>query len=548
MRAPEAPTLGQPGAPDQVRDRRRAVGPRVPDERIRERALAGRDEKPVRRRGSFVRRVLLVCDLTALATAFFVTQIVFDLGGAETGWYAPGTEALLFLASLPGWVVLAKIYGLYSRHEERTEHSTADDAVGVFHTVTLGAWLVFIFTNLVAVADPHVGKAVTFWALAIALVLSLRVAGRGFCRRRLAHFQNTVIVGTGQIGQLVARKHLNHPEWGVDLLGFVDTDMQPMNGELEGMPLLGPPERLSEIVREYHVDRVVFAFTQDSHQESLDLVSSLKDLDVQVDIVPRLFEVVGPTVDVHTVEGMPLIGLRPLRLSRSSLFLKRSMDIAGATLGLLTLLPLLLYIALRVKLDSPGPVFYRGDRVGRNGKTFRLYKFRTMKLEHCRGEEYGGDRAEEEFERIRSDPEKAAEFARTHKFVDDPRVTQFGRFLRRTSLDELPQLINVVLGDLALVGPRAITCAEHADLSLGRLTEHDGHAESNAPRPVRAYWEIQDLRPGVTGYWQVTARSGTDYEERRRLDMVYVTSWSLKLDLVILSKTVRAVLGKHGAY
>jgi lipopolysaccharide/colanic/teichoic acid biosynthesis glycosyltransferase len=295
-------------------------------------------------------------------------------------------------------------------------------------------------------------------------------------------------------------------------------------------------------VRLFDIERVVIAFSRESHQDTLALIRTLTDLEVQVDIVPRLFEIVGPSVDVHTVEGLPLIGLPPLRLSRSSLMLKRSMDVAGAALGLILLAPVIAAVAIAVKFDSRGPVFYRGERIGRNRQRFTLLKFRTMVTD-----------ADSQLDALMEDPEVRAEFERSHKLPEDPRITRVGAFLRRTSLDEVPQLFNVLKGDIALVGPRPITTREYdlihdaaaEDLSFLR-TDPDEATPSGYQ--VAGYWEVDDLLPGITGYWQITGRSDIGYEERVRLDMAYVKSWSLKLDLKILAKTVRALTSSRGAY
>jgi lipopolysaccharide/colanic/teichoic acid biosynthesis glycosyltransferase len=286
-------------------------------------------------------------------------------------------------------------------------------------------------------------------------------------------------------------------------------------------------------VRIFDIERVVIAFSAQSQDETLKLIRSLRDFDVQIDIVPRLFEIVGPNVGIHTVEGLALVGLPPLRLSRSSLLIKRTMDLILSVLGLLALAPVLGFIALRVKLDSPGPILYRHDRIGKNGEPFRLLKFRTMHLESCRGGDYGADAAEAAFEELMRTPSLREEFDRTQKLRNDPRVTGFGQFLRQASLDELPQLLNVITGDISLVGPRAITASE-----CNRLTGQSG---------LSGYWEIKDLRPGITGYWQINGRSEINWDDRVQLETAYVAGWSLKLDLIILAKTVRVLLARTGA-
>ena len=252
---------------------------------------------------------------------------------------------------------------------------------------------------------------------------------RAVCRRSLIYLQNTVIVGAGDVGQLVARKLLQHPEYGINLVGFVDADPKDRRHDLEHLALLGGTERLPAIVRLFDVERVIIAFSNESHEEMLDIIRELKDLDVQIDIVPRLFELVGPGVGVHTVEGLPMIGLPPLRLSRSSRLLKRTTDVVLALFALVVLAPVFAMIAVLIKLDSRGPVFFRQVRMGRGDKTFRIFKFRSMTED---ADERKAEVAHlNKHLRIGGDP-------RMFKITRDPRVTGIGRRLRKASLDELP--------------------------------------------------------------------------------------------------------------
>jgi exopolysaccharide biosynthesis polyprenyl glycosylphosphotransferase len=363
-------------------------------------------------------------------------------------------------------------------------------------------------------------KLIVFWALAIALVSFSRAAARSWCRRRITYLQNTIIVGEGDVGQLVARKFLHHPEYGINLVGFVDADPRARDDDVSMIAHLGSPDRLPGLVRMFDIERVVIAFSGETHEETLDLIRSIKDLDVQVDIVPRLFEVVGPNVGIHTVEGLPLVGLPPLNLSRSSALLKRGFDVVAASVGLLVLAPLLTLVAWRIKAGSAGPVFFRQTRMGTGEEPFQILKFRTMVVDaevqkanlahlnkHLRP---GGD-------------------ARMFKIAGDPRVTRFGAFLRRFSLDELPQLWNVLKGDMSIVGPRPL------------ILDEDQYVDAWGRRRL-------DLKPGITGPWQVLGGSEIPFEEMVKLDYHYVTSWSLFNDVKLCLKTVPALLRVRSAY
>ena len=483
----------------------------------------------IRRRGWLVRRALLTADIVGLTVAFVVAEVAFGGEASAANRLGSGGEYMLFVLALPAWVLAAKLYGLYDRDEERTDHSTADDFAGVFHLVTITSWLILVAARVSGVADPGMLKMVAFWMLAICGVPAARSAGRAYCRRQIEYLQNTVIVGAGAVGQSLARKLLNHPEYGLNLVGFVDADPCESPDDLAHLAVLGGPTDLPALVKLLDVERIILAFSNESDIDTLELVRGAGDLNVQVDIVPRLFETVGLNVQLHTIEGLPLVGLPPLRLSRSSAVIKRMLDIVLSIAGIVLLAPLLLSIALAIMLDSRGSVLYRHERVGRNKKRIEVLKYRTMRIEACAGDRYGGREADELFADLMADPSFAAEFERGQKVQNDPRVTRVGRFLRASSLDELPQLFNVLVGDLSLVGPRAITLAE--------LVRYGDDVE-----------QLMSVRPGVTGYWQVNGRSRLAYEDRVRLDLSYIRGWSLGLDLTILARTFRVLVSHGDAY
>lgn len=470
-------------------------------------------------RGWLIRRMLLVADVFGLAMALLIAELLF---GRHGGSLSEPTEYLLFLATLPAWIVGVKLYGLYDLDEERTDHSTADEIVPFFHLVTVGAWLLFILSWLSGLVVPNPRKLSAFWLFAVLLVGLGRTAARAISRRRPAYRQNALIFGTGRDARLVARKLWQHPEYGIKLLGFIDAGANPDPGArtIGGMPVLGAAGDVLELVDHYDVARVVFASGADD-DFLLDLARSLNDHDIQVDVVPRLYELISPGVTIHTVEGMPLLGLPPFRLSFSSRLLKRWLDIGVSALALLFLSPLFAIIAVAIMLDSRGPIFFRQVRRGEADVLFSLYKFRTMVADaearkadvahlniHARDE---GD-------------------ARMFKIENDPRVTRVGRFLRRTLLDELPQLMNVFKGNMSLVGPRPL------------ILEEDQHVRDWARRRLA-------LKPGVTGLWQVLGRQAISFEEMVKLDYLYVTTWTLGGDLRLLLRTIPLVVkGQGGSF
>jgi exopolysaccharide biosynthesis polyprenyl glycosylphosphotransferase len=463
-----------------------------------------------RRRGWLMRRLLLAADLTGVTLAFVLSELLYGSSGSPDA--VPLThEIALFVLTLPLWPVGAKLFGLYDRDEERADHSTADELARVFLLVTVAGFVSTRLALLTGTADPDLVKATVFWALAIVLITTCRVSARILGRRHGAYVQNTVIVGAGEVGQLLARKLLHHPEYGINLLGFVDAEPRELRSDLNGLGILGRPAELDALVASHGVGRVIFAFSHQSHCVALTSVRSLRDAGVQVDIVPRLFEVIGPKIEVHAVEDMPLIGLPPVSIPRSSRAIKRCLDVVGASIGLVLAAPFLALVALLVKRDSPGPVFFRQTRLGKDMREFTLLKFRTMRVDV-------DDAPHREFIASTMSASASAGPEGLYKLSREDAVTRVGRWLRKTSLDELPQLINVLKGDMSLVGPRPCLAYE---------TEHF------APHHFDRFL----VPAGVTGLWQVSARAHSTFGEALDLDVLYAHSWSLGLDLSLIART-----------
>jgi exopolysaccharide biosynthesis polyprenyl glycosylphosphotransferase len=484
------------------------------DDRTRDILTRRATSGSVRRRGWLVRRALLAADLIGLAASFTVAHVIYNGGPGGSGALSGSLEILVFVLSLPLWVIAAKVYGLYDRDEERTDHSTADDFAGVFHLITVCTFLLYALSRQTRAFNPEFGKLLLFWALATLVVTLSRAAARSYCRRQISYLQNTIIVGAGEVGQNIARKLLKHPEYGVNLVGFVDANPRERMPGLKHLTLLGGPEEIPQLVDLLDVERVIVAFSSDHHEEQLDLIRNLNALDIQVDIVPRLFEVLNADVDFHTVEGLPVCSLPPLRLSRSSRLVKRAVDVLGAVVGLILLAPFFLATAVAIKIESDGPVFFRQVRMGERGRAFRIWKFRSMVTD--------ADARKHEFAHLNKHLAPGGD-PRMFKIEGDPRVTRVGGWLRRTSLDELPQLFNVLLGDMSLVGPRPL------------ILDEMEHVRNWAVRRL-------DLKPGITGLWQVLGRDDIGFDEMVRLDYRYVTSWSLWRDVALLAQTLPAVV------
>lgn len=470
------------------------------------------------RRGRLVPRALILADVLGLSLAFgFAT-----LWWGHDGLFGSGRELKLFALSVPCWIFLARLHGLYRRDEERTDHCTTDDIVGVFHVVTIGVWLLLVVSRLEGFSGPGVLNMAAFWALALCLVPLARALARPACRRARAYEQNTVIVGAGDIGQLICRKLIKHPEYGANVVGFVDRAPRVRRADLpEHLTILGGPERLPEIVDRLQVERVVIAFSQESVSELIGLLRQLRPLGVQIDLVPWLFELIGARVSVHAVEGLPLIGLPRQRLSAGSRILKRLIDVVGSGLALILLAPLMACIAWRIRRESAGPAIFRQSRLGEGMSEFTLFKFRTMKVD-------ADIAAHRDYVRRSMSINAVAEANGLYKLDRSDVLTNVGRWLRRTSLDELPQLFNVLKGNMSLVGPRPCIPYE---------------AENFQPHHLERFAMPQ----GLTGLWQVTARANSTYVEALDLDVAYVRDWSPGLDLRLLLRTPLQMLRQRRA-
>jgi exopolysaccharide biosynthesis polyprenyl glycosylphosphotransferase len=461
-------------------------------------------------RGRAVRRSLLVADLTALIAAFAALQLLFP-AQSMNDQLPFDSEVILFAASLPLWVILARAMGLYDRDAERPEHTTVDDLVGIVALVTTVVWLSFVAAYVTGAAAPDFGKWVDFWALAIVLIVVARAVARMTVSRRGDLVQRALIVGTDPSAQVVARKLVQHPEYGISVVGFVDGSPARVREELAGVPVVGSAEQLPALVDQLAVDRVVFGFSGATERQMLRLVRHLQTRGIQVDVVPRLFEAFGPSANVTSIEAMQLVSLPPARMSRDALLLKRVFDVVASSVLLVLTAPLLAAIAAWIKLDSPGPVLFPQTRLGLHQRPFTAFKFRTMTRDTSTDEH-------RDYVRRTMTPDATPEAGGLYKLERPESVTRAGRFLRKTSLDELPQLWNVLRGDMSLVGPRPCIPYE-----TELYEEH--------------HFERFSVPAGLTGLWQVTARARSPFVEALELDVLYARSWSFWGDVVLLLKT-----------
>jgi exopolysaccharide biosynthesis polyprenyl glycosylphosphotransferase len=354
---------------------------------------------------------------------------------------------------------------------------------------------------------------IAFVLLALSRIVHNAVLGQ--LRARGLAVSRVIIVGAGEVGRTVMRTIVARRELGYHIVGFVDDNPDKGRTDIGRIKALGATSDLARAIEEESVDEVIITLPWMYHRKIMGIVRECQRRQVSARIVPDLFQMSLSQVDVDDLGGVPLIGVREIVIGKSSLLLKRVSDVIGAVIGLVLGAPLLALIALAVRLDSPGPILFEQTRVGAGGEPFTIYKFRSMR-----------EGAEAELEELRDLNESDGPL---FKIRYDPRLTRVGRFLRHTSLDELPQLWNVLRGEMSVVGPRP-----------------------PLPSEVSSYLEWHkkrlQVRPGMTGLWQVSGRSLLSFDEMVLLDIYYIENWSLWLDLKIMMRTIPQVLRGQGAY
>lgn len=460
---------------------------------------------------------MALTDLMAIAFAY-LTALAGIATFSEASINIPSWfTVVLLVAAGPFWLGAFASYGLYEHDRHKISVASSDEVGSIFHALVVGSLVIVGLDELVQQVSRNqfygAGTAVLFVVSALVFVPVFRGALRSFVFPRISRPRRALIVGSGVVAGMVWNKLRSRPEYGLDVVGFLDGDdpSSPPPG-----PLLGSPSDVARVVAEYDIDHVIMAFSKAGHEEMLEVVRQVRHPDLQISIVPRYFEIFTSHATFDDIEGVPIVSLPPIRLGSSARALKRVFDLAIA--GTLTVLfaPVMAAIAVAVRLDSKGPAIYAQPRRGRNGSVFNIYKFRSMELdaESRRGEVLHLNEVDGPLFKVKG---------------EDPRVTRVGRFLRRTSLDELPQLFNVLRGNMSLVGPRPFVLYEADEIT--------GWANRR-----------MDMTPGITGVWQTMGRNDIPYDEMVKLDYLYVTNWSLWWDFKILCQTVPSVLRRHGAY
>lgn len=443
------------------------------------------------------------------------------LSGAASWWLAAGLSHLLGYPAVPWsaslvwlllWVAWRAYQGLYPGYGRSPQTELRLHTIGTLQLLAVQLAAAFAVHNL----SPSTPNIVMQWLLLLILALLTRYGVRALLVRSGHYGRAVSVIGAGKTAALLIAHLKSHPAYGLKPVAAYDDNPELHGQALEGVMVVGTLEDALMHPLTLHALISMPGVRAEVRQQVINGVYASYPFTW---VVPDLFDVPNQALQPHNIGNTAALEIKNNLRSVGAQLTKRSIDVLGAVIGGLLISPLLLIIALAIKLDSPGPAIYKARRLGRDGKPFYCLKFRSMHRD-----------AEAKLAAVLdADPALKAEFAATHKLKDDPRVTRFGAFLRKTSLDELPQLGNVLNGTMSLVGPRPIVQAE-----------------------IEKYGEVYDIytqvRPGMTGYWQANGRSDTSYDERVAMDKFYVTNWTPWLDVVVLIQTVRVVLLGKGAY
>ncbi|MGH2950966.1 MAG: sugar transferase [Solirubrobacterales bacterium] len=471
---------------------------REPTAAAAERGRIGARRDVIRKRDALFRRSLAVADMLSVGIALVAATAIF------------GDDRLRLAALVVplAFVVLVKAVGLYDRDEHLLHRSTLDEVPSLFALATLGALVLWLLDGTIIEGTLERPQVLGTWIALFLLLLCLRALSRALAAR-VAPNERCLLVGDERAAAYLREKLAISPAVKAELVGVVA--LQPQNGD---SPHDGLSNELGPMLVEHGIDRVIMATDAEGRDDLLYVIRELKSFGVKVSVLPEGSRIAGSSVELDHLHGITLLGMRRFEFTRSSRIVKRGFDLAGAGTALILLAPLCLIAAIAVRLDTPGPVLFRQRRIGRNGDDFEMLKFRSM-FE-------GADARKVEIEHLNEGA------AGLFKIADDPRVTRVGRWIRRWQIDELPQLINVLRGEMSLVGPRPLP------------PEEDRRIEGWYRRRL-------DVPPGITGHWQVLGSSlRIPLAEMVKLDYLYVANWSLWGDVQLLLRTV-AFLARRDA-
>lgn len=470
---------------------------------------AAAESRAALHRSWLLRRTMAAGDWLALMTALIATTLLTaDLRVDTLFWAAVFS---------PSWILVVKLHGLYDRDHRRIRHSTLDELPNLISAAAIYALVLHGLLSLSPTGSVAASSIILLGVLLVGCSFMVRAVVRFWWHGRMPTALG-VVVGSPESAAMIARRLETHPEARLKVVGYLTSAGQEPLAASEpasGLPHLGSVADVHNVIQDQSIDRIVIAGDGITSLETEWLIGECKAAGLGLTVLPHNFALFGPTVELNRLAELPVLDFQFSPPSRSTMLLKRAMDISFSAVALILSLPVLVVAALAIKLDSPGPVFFRQQRIGKDGKPFTIIKLRTMVVD-----------AEQRLPELvdLGDLDQPA-----FKIRNDPRVTRVGRFLRRTSLDEIPQLWNVLRGGMSLVGPRP---EEEAVVAL--------------------YDERQRVRlsvkPGLTGPMQVAGRARLTFEERLALDRDYLDNISITGDLIILLKTPAAILRGDGAF
>ncbi len=463
---------------------------------------------------------LILSDVISIGTALLIAYVIrfeaalpiFKLEVKPTYQYYQKISLWIILLFL----IVFVIHGLYKKHNllgGTKEYSK------VFRSSTISILSILVIGFL----EQQLVLARGWLLLAWVLTFLFASLGRFMLRRviyrlrRLGYFLSpAVVIGANDEAKALVEQLVSWKTSGLHVVGFLDDSLENYSVIYPGLRILGGINRLEDVIREYGVSEVILATSALTREDIVNIFQlyGFRN-DIHLRLSSGLFEMVTTGLEVKELGTVPLVRINKLRMNGLDRLLKMALDYAIILPAFITLAPIFVFLAIIIKLDSPGPAFYRRRVLGLHGKQFNAFKFRTM---YVNGDEI-----------LAQHPELQEEFNKNQKLKDDPRMTRVGRLLRKSSMDELPQLFNVLLRQMSLIGPRIITPEE---------SERYNQWGTN----------LLTVYPGITGLWQVSGRSDLSYEKRVMLDMHYIRNWTIWFDLQILLQTIPAVLGRRGAY
>jgi exopolysaccharide biosynthesis polyprenyl glycosylphosphotransferase len=454
-----------------------------------------------------------LCVALSLAGAHYLRFSLLSYHGP----YSDTFYTRLTLVAIPIWMVAFVVYRLYNPDHLFGGFQEYMRAINACTTALVGL-ILYSFLNRHETYDVSRVWIATFWALTVISVVGTRFLYRRlvyYLRRRGMLTRRALIIGANPEAREVAAQLCSSPSAGISVLGLVEPKPH-RKSPVAGVPVLNGLHRLEGLIRSLNIEELIVIPTALRREELLNIYRDWgTDNQVRISLSSGLYELFTTGAEVREVGFVPLVNLSRTRITGIDALLKTSLDYLGSLIAIILLAPVFLVIAILVKLDSKGPVIYRRRVIGLHGEQFDAYKFRTM---IPNAEAY-----------LEAHPEMKQEWDQNGKIQHDPRITRVGHILRRYSLDELPQLFNILRGQMSLVGPRMITPAE---------LDHFGHWQHN----------LMTVKPGLTGLWQTSGRSDLSYEERVRLDMYYIRNYTIWMDLKLVANTVIAVLKGQGAY